>query len=51
MSGRKRQADFSVSSVLLILNFVAPRVEISDRLGGPGFSPAETKFLSVGFSR
>jgi hypothetical protein len=42
---------FSVHSVLLILNFAAPRVELSDLLGGPGFSPAEAKSLSVGFSR
>jgi hypothetical protein len=32
-------------------NFVAPRVEFSDLFGGPGFSPAEAKFLSAGFSR
>jgi hypothetical protein len=39
------------ASVLLILKFVAPRAEFSDLLGGPGFSPSEAKFLSVGFSR
>ena len=45
-------------SVLPILKFVAPRVEFSDLLGGPGscgegsrtISPAEAKFLSVGFT-
>jgi hypothetical protein len=37
------------SSVPLILKFVAPRVEFSNLLGGPGFSPAEAKFPSVGF--
>jgi hypothetical protein len=38
-------------SDLLFLKFVAPPVESSDLLGGPGFSPAEGKFLSIGFSR
>jgi hypothetical protein len=42
---------FSVPSVALILKFVAPRVELSDLLGGPGFSPAGAKFPSVGFRR
>jgi hypothetical protein len=37
--------------VLLILNFFAPRAEFSGPFGGPGFSLAEAKFLSIGFSR
>jgi hypothetical protein len=41
---------FSVPSVLLILKFVAPGAEFLNRLGGPGFSPAEPKFPSVGFT-
>jgi hypothetical protein len=36
---------------LLFLKFVAQPVESSHLLGGPGFSPAEGKFLSIGFSR
>ena len=36
---------------LLFLGYVAPPAESSDLLGGPGFSPAEGKFLSIGFSR
>jgi len=38
-------------SGLLFLKFVAQHAECSDFLGGPGFSPAEAKFLSLGFSR
>jgi hypothetical protein len=36
---------------LLFLKFVAQHAECSDFLGRPGFSPAEAKFLSLGFSR
>src|SRR5260370_36687436 len=41
---------FSAFSVLLVPEFVAARAEYLSLLGGPGFSPAEPKFPSVGFT-
>jgi hypothetical protein len=36
--------------VALIVKFVAPREESSRLVGGPGFSSADAKLLSIGFS-
>jgi hypothetical protein len=41
----------SCPSEVLSPKLVVPPVEFSDLLAGPGFSPAEAKFLSGGFSR
>ena len=41
----------SCPSEVITPKLVVPPVEFSDLHGGPGFSPAEAKFLSGGFSR
>src|SRR6266853_4993367 len=49
-ASRKAKSHAAYRPVLLVLKFIAPRVELSDLRGGPGFSPAKMKFLSLGFS-